>query len=153
MILDSVKTVQAVTGGAAFTSYVHAQTYGDTKDDYVFGLLTGTSVLLAFLGLLTATVLSGDLYLLDQHSHEPVQQYMENGIYAIMATLVLNGSSLILMGVALCWLAFMAYKIQTALILAAFGFSSLVAFFTVRIQTACFLVQYYTKNPQRSSGE
>lgn len=152
-ILETMKLVQAITGTGAAASFVHANTYADSRGE-AFGVLTGFSTVLAFLSLIVTVIIYVSLGLLEHEDMVAVEGYLLR-YWRTLACLVLGSiTSMLLMSAAIVVDAFRAYSKQSASILLLTSLVGLFVIINLWISSARYFFTGAAPNPvtARSSG-
>jgi len=130
-VMESMKLVQAITGTGAAASFVHANTYADTRGE-AFGILTGLSTLLSMLSLIVTVTVYVSIGLLEHDDMEAVEGYLSNYWHTIGGTIGGSLLSMMLLVSAVIVDAFRAYSKAAAISLLAtcvIGVICIVVFF------------------------
>jgi len=126
-VLESMKLVQAITGTGAAASFVHANTYADSRGE-AFGVLTSLSIIVAFLLLIVTVIIYFSLGLSEHEDMAGEERYLVRYWTAIAC---LFTASMVLLVSAVVVDAFRAYSKTAAIGLLAttlLGFLMIVVF-------------------------
>lgn len=129
-VLESMKLVQAITGTGAAASFVHANTYADSRGE-AFGVLTALSTILAFLSLIVTVIIYVSLGLLEHEDMAAVEGYLVRYWTTIACLITGSICSMVLLVSAVVVDAFRAYSKTAAIGLLAttlLGFLMIVVF-------------------------
>lgn len=129
-VLESMKLVQAITGTGAAASFVHANTYADSRGE-AFGVLTALSTILAFLSLIVTVIIYVSLGFLEHEDMMAVEGYLVRYWSTIACLIAGSICSMVLLVSAVVVDAFRAYSKEAAIGLLAttlLGFVLIVVF-------------------------
>jgi len=115
-ILESMKLVQAITGTGAAASFVHANSYSDTRGE-AFGILTALSTILAFLALIVTVIVYVSIGLLEHEDMVAVEGYLVRYWSTLAAIVVSSVLSMILLVSAVVVDSFRTYSKLSAICL------------------------------------
>lgn len=115
-VLESMKLVQAITGTGAAASFVHANSYSDTRGE-AFGVLTALSTILAFIALIVTVIMYVSLGLLEHEDMVAVEGYLVRYWSALAAIITSSLVSMILLVAAVVVDAFHTYSRTSAICL------------------------------------
>merc|ERR1719235_2508243 len=149
--MESMKLVQAITGSGAAASFVHANTYADTRGE-IFGVLTGLSTLLALLSLIVTVTIYVSIGLLEHDDMEAVEGYLSN--YWLTLAGVIGGTlmSMVCLVAAVIVDAFNTYRTSSACILLFFFVAGLLGISTFAVTSARYVFTSGAECSERDGG-
>lgn len=113
-IMESMKLVQAITGTGAAASFVHANSYSDTRGE-AFGFLTALSTVLSLMSLIVTVTIYVSLGLLEHEDMNAVEGYLVRYWVSISCTIVGSIASMMLLVTAVVLDAFHTYSTASAI--------------------------------------
>lgn len=115
-VLESMKLVQAITGTGAAASFVHANSYTDTRGE-AFGVLTALSTILAFLALIVTVIMYVSLGLLEHEDMLAVEGYLVRYWSTLACIIISSVLSMILLVAAVVVDSFRTYSMTSSICL------------------------------------